>query len=244
VGARAGRAAQGLESTSGGQSRQRFQSGIVVALIAAVVVVAMFFGYGAIQGLGPTGSSDEDQANAGQDAEGSPGDSEDSDEGDADGAQESAEPGDEEDSEEPQEPLEPVGITSHDPQGDGDENNELTELAIDGDTSTSWRSRTYLAENWGNLKDGVGIAVDLGDTTDVSEVDIAFPQGDYRLEVYVGDQVSRSDMTQLGVADDASDEVTLRNDEPIEGQYVLIWFTEAWDGPNGEIVYVSEVTVR
>lgn len=90
----------------------------------------------------------------------------------------------------------------------------------------------------------MGLAIDLGESSDVSEVDIAFPEGDYRLEVYVGDEVSRSGMTQLGVAEDASEEVTVTSDDPIEGQYVLIWFTEAWDGPNGEIVYVSEVTVR
>ncbi len=226
----------GLDGTSEKQPRQRFQSGIVIALIAAVVVVAMFFAYGAIQGLNPVGEAD-DQAQAGQDGSNDPG-ADGEDPGDS-GAQ-TAEPT----QDEPGEPLEPVGITSHDPQGDGDENNELTDLAIDGDTSTAWRSRTYLAENWGNLKDGVGLAIDLGEPTEVSEIDILFPEGDYRLEAYVGDEVSLSSMTELGVAEDASDEVTLQSEEPVEGQYVLLWFTEAWDGPNGEIVYVSEVTLR
>ncbi|CAN5517715.1 hypothetical protein BH23ACT6_BH23ACT6_22690 [soil metagenome] len=236
-------AAPGLESTSQGSSRQRFQSGIVVALVAAVVVVAMFFGYGAIQGLNPIGGGDDPQAGSGQQDEAPEdgGGSGDDDQGDP--AEETAEP-DEEDPNDPNEPIEPVGITSHDPQGDGDENNELTDLAIDGDSGTAWRSRTYLAENWGNLKDGVGLAVDLGEPTEVSEIDIEFPEGDYRLEVYVGGEVSRSDMTQLGVADEASGEVNIATDEPIEGQYVLIWFTDAWDGPNGEIVYVSEITLR
>ncbi|MGB3685205.1 MAG: murein biosynthesis integral membrane protein MurJ [Ornithinimicrobium sp.] len=235
----AGPSGPGLDGTSETQPRQRFQGGIVIALIAAVVVVAMFFAYGAIQGLNPVGEGDDDQAQAGQDGADEP-DNDDDGEDPGDTAEETAEPT----QEEPGEPLEPVGITSHDPQGDGDENNELTELAIDGDTSTAWRSRTYLAENWGNLKDGVGLAIDLGEPTEVSEIDIVFPDGDYRLEVYVGDEVSLSDMTELGVAEDASDEVTIGSDEPIEGQYVLVWFTDAWDGPNGEIVYVSEVTLR
>ncbi len=235
-----------LESDSEGAAPQKFQSSVVLALIAAVVVVAMFLGYGAIQGL--VGGENSTQAEAGasstadsQEAEGD--DPEDSDEPSeeepAESDEETAEP-----NEATGEPLTPAGITSHDPEGDGDENNELTNLAIDGDTGTSWRSRTYLTANWGNLKNGVGLAIDLGDTQTVSEVDVSFPEGDYGMQIYVGDEVSLEDMTQIGSLDDASGEVSITADEAVEGRYVLVWFDRAWPGPNGEIVYVSEVTVR
>ncbi|HKJ12955.1 MAG TPA: murein biosynthesis integral membrane protein MurJ [Ornithinimicrobium sp.] len=225
-----------------GRPRQRYQSSVVLALIAAIVVVAMFLAYGAIQGLNPMGgeaadggqeaTSEEEQGQSGEEDESS-------NEGNNDAARTTEEP-----TAESTDPIEPASITSHDPGGDGDENNELTDLAIDGDPSTSWNSRTYLADNWGNLKDGVGLALDLGESQSVSEVDIDFPEGDYAVEVYVGDEVSRSDSTRIGVVQDASEEVTVTADDPVEGQYVLVWFTDAWDGPNGEIVYVSEVVVR
>jgi hypothetical protein len=202
----------------------------------------MFLAYGAIQGLNPVGGDEAGGDDASATSEEQQGDAENGD------SEQNDQDDDAEQTQEPQagsgDPIEPEGITSYDPGGDGDENNELTDLAIDGDTSTSWNSRTYLADNWGNLKDGVGLAIDLGDSQSVSEVDVDFPEGDYAMEVYVGDEANRSDSTRIGVVEDASEEVTVTADSPVEGQYVLIWFTEAWDGPNGEIVYVSEVTVR
>lgn len=241
----AGGLAAGTELAGDQQERprQRYQSSVVLALIAAIVVVAMFLAYGAIQGLNPVGGDQAagDGAEAtGEQNEGDAAQGEDSpQQGQDDSAEETATPttgsGD---------PIEPEGITSYDPGGDGDENNDLTDLAIDGDTSTSWNSRTYLADNWGNLKDGVGLAIDLGESQSVSEVDVDFPEGDYAMQVYVGDEANRSDSTRIGVVNDAADEVTVTADSPVEGRYVLIWFTEAWDGPSGEIVYVSEVTVR
>jgi putative peptidoglycan lipid II flippase len=222
--------------------RQRYQSSVVLALIAAIVVVAMFLAYGAIQGLNPVGGDEAGGDDASATSEDQQGDAENGD------SEQNDQDDDAEQTQEPQagsgDPIEPEGITSYDPGGDGDENNELTDLAIDGDTSTSWNSRTYLADNWGNLKDGVGLAIDLGDSQSVSEVDVDFPEGDYAMEVYVGDEANRSDSTRIGVVEDASEEVTVTADSPVEGQYVLLWFTEAWDGPNGEIVYVSEVAVR
>ncbi|MGB3827710.1 MAG: hypothetical protein WA962_02955, partial [Ornithinimicrobium sp.] len=234
-----------LESASGGQAPQRFQSGVVLALVAAVVVVAMFLGYGAIQGLGgaddtpqagATSTKDRDSSDTGASTSAEP---EPAAQETSDSTEETAEP-----TEASGDPLTISGITSYDPEGDGDENNERTPLAIDGDTGTAWRSRTYLAENWGNLKNGVGLSIDLGESKSVNEVDVSFPQGDYGMQIYVGDDVSLTDMTQIGSRDDASGEVTITADEAAEGRYVLVWFDRAWAGPNGEIVYVSEVTVR
>lgn len=230
-----------LYSTPGRQGPHWFQSSVVLALIAAIVVVAMFLGYGAIRGLaGGDSTASAPTASPTSEDSGSEGssDSESTEQPD-DTSEETQEPTDDAGG-----PVEIAGITSHDPEGDGDENNELTNQAIDDDTSTAWRSRTYLSPNWGNLKDGVGLSLDLGEAQSVSEIDIAFPEGDYGLEVYVGDEVSLADMTQIGAVDDASGEVTVEAEEAVEGRYVLVWFDRAWAGPSGEIVYVSEVTVR
>lgn len=226
-------------------SDQAGRRGIVLTIIAAVVVVALFLGYASIQGLfgggsdsdptGATATSTEDPASNDDSAateEAAPTSASD------DEATETAEP-----TQEPLEPIDLADVTSYDPQGDGNERNDVASLAIDGDPTTTWRSRTYLSPNWGNLKDGVGLAVDLGESQDVTEVDLSFPEGDYDVEVYVGDEATL-DATEIGAENDASGDITITADEAVEGRYVLVWFTRAWSGPNGEIVYVSEVAVR
>lgn len=210
----------------------RKQSGLVLGLIAALLVVVVVVVFGLFSGLG--GGTDED--NLADPA--------------AETAAETADPTEEatESAEETEEeelaPLDIAGITSYDPEGDDDERNDIVDLAIDGDTTTAWNSHTYLAADWGNLKSGVGLAIDLGESQDVSEVTIDFPEGDYGIEVYVTDEVNREDGTLIGTLDDASGDQTITADEPVNGQYVLIWFDRAWAGPSGEIVYVSEVTVQ
>src|SRR5699024_8475553 len=83
------------------------------------------------------------------------------------------------------EPIEFVDASDFDSTG-SDEKPELTGNAIDGDPETAWNTYTYLADNWGGLKDGVGLALDMGETTPVSEVTVEFPEGTYGATVYVG----------------------------------------------------------
>jgi putative peptidoglycan lipid II flippase len=238
-----GTSAAPLASAEVDRPAERRQSGLVLALVAGILAVAVFLAYGAFQGLG----SDEDPV-ADPGTTSSPTDEE-QDEGAAadpeDSSEETSAPEEEpEDEDTPAEPIEIAGITSYDPEGDGDERNDIVDAAIDGDSDTAWNSHTYLAPEWGNLKDGVGLLVDLGGSQEVTEVGIEFPQGDYGVEVLVTDEASREGGTSIGALDDASGEETFTAEEPVTGQYVLIWFDRAWAGPEGEIVYVSEVTVQ
>ena len=52
-----------------------------------------------------------------------------------------------------------------DPEGDGEpENDSDVPLAFDGDPSTAWSTLEYRGSpDFGNLKDGVGLLLDLGD---------------------------------------------------------------------------------
>ncbi len=137
-------------------------------------------------------------------------------------------------------PIEFVDASDFDSTG-SDEKPNLTSNAIDGDPGTAWNTYTYLADDWGGLKEGVGLALDMGEPTTVSEVTVEFPEGNYGATVYVGDEPTNAG-TEIGTSDDASGSWTVTADEPVEGRYVVIYFDRAWDGPEGEIVYVSEVT--
>ncbi len=213
----------------------------MLLVLLAVVAVAVVLAFGAFSGLfsGDGGSEDPEAGPAptagptgGQDGQQQDG-----------GQQTTAPQGEDEQTAEPGEPLDLAGVTSYDPEGDGDERNDIVGQVIDGDPSTSWNSHTYLSSGWGNLKSGVGLAIDLGQSQPVQEVEVTFPQGDYGAEVIVGDSADREGTT-IGSADQASGTWTVTADEPVTGRYVVIWFDRAWDGPGGEIVHVSEVTVR
>ena len=56
-----------------------------------------------------------------------------------------------------------------------DENNDLAARAIDGDPSTSWHSDRYSSPEFGGLKKGLGLAVDLGETSTVTSVTVTAP---------------------------------------------------------------------
>jgi len=233
----------GLAGSTARRPAERRQSGVVLALIAAILVVAVFLAYGAFQGI-RTGldGGPADAAGPGASADPTTDDSAASAGGAGDGTDTAPETAAA--ATDALEPIELAGITSYDPEGDGDEHNDLVDLAIDGDPDTAWQTHRYLAANWGNLKSGVGLLVDLGTSQPVSAVDITFPEGDYGVEVYVTDEETREGAASIGALDDASGQVTFTADEPVTGRYVLIWFSRAWDGPDGEVVYVSEVSVK
>lgn len=223
----------GLGALGGDEpAEDRKKSGLVLALIAAILIVVMIVVFGIIRGL--MGGSDDEPADTASDTAAATADPAEEPAGETTAAETEAE----------STPIEIAGITSYDPEGDDDERNDIVDLAVDGDTTTAWNSHTYLAANWGNLKSGVGLTIDLGESQDVSQVNIDFPEGDYGIEVYVTDEVNREDGTLIGSLDDASGDTVIETDEPVSGQYVLIWFDRAWAGPSGEIVYVSEVTVQ
>jgi len=220
------------DSTGGGSTW------LVLLIIGVLLAGAAFLAYTAISNLGDDVASDDPGRPLPTSAETTTAGEED-EEGTDDGE------GEEQETTEAPEPgaeIEFVGASDFDSTG-GDEKPELTGRAIDGNPSTWWNTFTYLTPNWGGLKDGVGLVVDMGETQSVSEVTVEFPEGEYGATIYVGDSPDTSG-TEIGASDTASDTWTVTAEEPVEGRYIVIFFDQAWAGPNGEIVRVAEVTAR
>ena len=216
------------------------QTAMVLVITLALLGIAIFLGWGVLRGLG---GSEEDPGTAG--ATSSP--TQQPEAGDDAAATSDAPPQDTEQAEpapEPQGPVSIEGITSFDPEGDGDERNDLAPLAVDGDEGTEWTSHTYLSQDWGSLKSGTGLVLDLGDDTEVSEVEVVLGEGDVGATLYVADSPALEGATELGGEDSAEGTWTVSPDEPATGRYVIVWFTRAFAGPEGEIVRVAEITVR
>lgn len=83
-----------------------------------------------------------------------------------------------------------AGATAIDPEGDGAERNDTAALAIDGNDDTYWRTERYRSANFGNLKSGVGLVIDLGGSARVNEVTLDTESEDWSVEIYIGDDFS------------------------------------------------------
>lgn len=226
------------------------QTAVVMLVLVGLLGLAVVLGWSALRGIGGgdedpvAGSPDGGVSTATAEPTGAP--AEDTPEDTA--ADETAEP------EEPEEsaPAAPpagdgvpvLGITSFDPQGDGDENNDSTPLAVDGDPETAWSSHTYLSAGWGGLKTGTGLILDLGDGAQVGEVEVQLGEGDMGVTAYLSDEATTDGATELGAEDAASGTWTVSPDEAATGRYLILWFDRAWSSPEGEIVSVREITVR
>jgi hypothetical protein len=143
------------------------------------------------------------------------------------------------------EPLAILRATGFDPEGDRSERNSEAGRVYDGKDSTSWSSEGYASANFGGLKDGVGVLVDLGRSAKVNQVTLQLPSvSDVR--VYVGPDRSIDGAAQLGTSAGKKGEVVIRaQGEPASGQYVIVWFTRISQVSDGRFrATLAEVTVR
>ncbi|SEC97993.1 protein kinase family protein [Streptomyces sp. TLI_105] len=151
------------------------------------------------------------------------------------------------DNKEPKADGKPVAIeTAHDfdPQGsDGSENPQDIKNAYDGDPNTSWTTSSYKGySKFGNLKDGVGIILDLGKVQQVAKVEVSF-NGTTSAELRTTPESFSSEPSQLGdftkQTAGTGSQVGLVPPKPLKTRYVLVWLT---DLPAGEGGYRGEIS--
>lgn len=113
-----------------------------------------------------------------------------------------------------------------DPLGDGDEHGENAGKAIDGDPGSRWKTEGYDGPNFGKLKEGVGLLVDLGDPAEVHEATLTLGEaGPADVQLLVGDDPKFEALQQQAKASGVSGEQDVKLSDPAEGKYVAIWFT-------------------
>jgi hypothetical protein len=141
----------------------------------------------------------------------------------------------------------PIAIASADaldPEGDGTENSETVADAIDGDPDTVWKSETYKSAAFGGLKDGLGLAVSLGDPSAVSAVTLTLNGSGGSVELRTASEPSFDDSTVVATADVSDGPVELALDKPVEAQHLVLWFTELPDVGGEFRIEIAEVDVR
>ncbi len=130
-----------------------------------------------------------------------------------------------------------------DPEGDDSEHPETVERAVDGDGATAWTTERYDDLDFGGLKSGVGLRLDLAEAADVSFVELDTEEGGWSAQVYVADAGSDALAGWGAPAATVVDAATTERIElagPPAGRAVLVWFTRL---PASGRVVVGEVRV-
>jgi predicted Ser/Thr protein kinase len=129
------------------------------------------------------------------------------------------------------------GIGDYDPQGTGGEHGATAPAATDGNPATSWTTETYATQQFGGLKDGVGLVLDAGSPVAAKTVTVTTSTPGFEARVLAGDGESGP------FTDDSSTQtVGARTTFDLNGttaRYYVVWITLL---PPGRTVAVSEVT--
>jgi serine/threonine-protein kinase len=147
--------------------------------------------------------------------------------------------------------LRPIPIVSahdEDPSGvDHSENPGSVPLAIDGNADTAWSTEHYVSAGFGNLKDGVGLWLDFGASSDVRAVTITTLGPGWTFQLYSNPGAQGSPL----VAEDGrtstftakGDSTTVRL-EPVHARGILIWITGLAPEGDGFAATVAEASVQ
>lgn len=149
-----------------------------------------------------------------------------------------------------------AGAIPFDPQGKGEpgENDRLKGDAIDGDTSTAWRTESYDTPGFFGSKKGVGLGLRLAQRSQIDKVTIDGSSNGWSGAVYVVDAndlagVDPGALQPVALLDDVRGPVdadlSTLSEASRAGSVVLIWITGLGDPVEGgkHRVEVSEVTI-
>jgi len=130
-------------------------------------------------------------------------------------------------------------VSTLDPFGDGTENDSGVSAAIDGDTSTAWRSENYFDADLN--KPGVGLLLDLGSSRAVTGFRLETPHPGWAFAISVGDDPDvLVDTAEPSFTAAASMRRTI---EAALGRYVLLWIFSVVDAGDGNRAEVAELRV-
>ncbi|HET9896766.1 MAG TPA: helix-turn-helix domain-containing protein [Streptosporangiaceae bacterium] len=125
-------------------------------------------------------------------------------------------------------PLEPVSAIAFGPEGAGTGDDPgAAGAAIDGDSSTAWHTDWYTTAEFGNLKAGTGLLLDLGQQETVASVRLSLGQpAGASLQIRAGNSPVLADLRPLAEATGAGGVVRLPIAAQVQARYVLVWFTK------------------
>ncbi|MFJ4975030.1 protein kinase family protein [Streptomyces coeruleorubidus] len=126
-------------------------------------------------------------------------------------------------------PITISGARDFDPFGDQTEKPSDVGKVYDNSTATYWQTDFYLSADFGRLKSGVGIILDLGKTQQVGKVTVTFV-GDTSVELRSASADAGSEPTSFDaytkVAEGSGTTVELKPGKSLKSRYLLVWLTD------------------
>jgi serine/threonine protein kinase len=143
--------------------------------------------------------------------------------------------------------LVPVSVSAFGPRGSTDGDNPgLARFAIDASPATAWHTDWYTTADFGNLKPGTGLLLDMGRPVTLASVQVtlgSIPGAD--LELRAGDAPALASLAPVAQATDAGGVLRLHPAQPARCRYLLLWFTRLPPDPSGTFqVSVSDIRVN
>ncbi|MFF9913446.1 protein kinase family protein [Streptomyces sp. NPDC013457] len=144
-------------------------------------------------------------------------------------------------------PVTIAGAQDFDPQGDGAETPSEIRNAFDGNPSTSWQTSIYYGySNFGRLKEGVGLVLDLGTVQQVSKADVTF-QGTTAVQLRAAPENATSQPAApegfTTVDSGSGTQVALAADKPVKTRYLLVWLTDLPSSGGGYRGKITDIKI-
>ncbi len=121
-----------------------------------------------------------------------------------------------------------AAVTSFDPPpGGGTESDDRLGALTDGLDDSTWRTECYSNPAFGNIKDGVGVVVELAEAGSVDQLLVDSPSPGWQAEVYVADERA-DDLAGWGepVTSGPGESTSTFELDGAEGRFVLLWITD------------------
>jgi eukaryotic-like serine/threonine-protein kinase len=141
-------------------------------------------------------------------------------------------------------PLAVVRVTAFDPQGDGREHDEELARLTDGDPGTTWDTERYGSRQFGGLKGGVGVILELDGRRRIDRIEVSSSTRGWGAQVFVADApkagVPPAEWGEPAASMTGIDGSTTFDVDGREGAAVLLWITDLGES---SAVTVGEVRI-
>jgi hypothetical protein len=122
--------------------------------------------------------------------------------------------------------LTAASVVAFGPEGTVDGDNPGIVSRVNGGETQPWYSSWYATPEFGNLKSGTGLLLDMGTAVNVSSVRLSLgSQPGADVQVRVGNSATLGGLTAVASAAGVGSDVRLSVTPPSSGRYVLVWFT-------------------
>lgn len=133
--------------------------------------------------------------------------------------------------------IKPASVKSFDPSGGSGFR----------DKDGTWTTQSYKTADFGGLKDGVGLLVDLGEPHEVTSVSLPSATPGLAVALLAGDQAPSGDVKGMDSADTATTkatDTTLSGADAGEHQYWMVWVTKLAQSEGGFSASIATPVVR